>query len=407
MMRRFGKRRQLYTDARESRINLYYEKISAGLGIMQVVIYLVLFSFVVLSFLKNTSFITYQNFYYFFKDLSASAEAVDVFAADSVSYPTAEEQSFALYRNGLAVAGNQSVTVFTATGRQTVSQSINYKNPIAVGAGKYLLVYELGGTQYSVYNSYTQLYMGKSEFPILGAAVSDEGRFALISRSESTNCTVSFYNDRFKLLRRYHRSGFVMDVSLDEQGDKLAMLISSAENGRFMTRLEICNVNESDSQDDSVQTVEIADALALSCRFTKYGVSVLCENGFTFVDADGKVVTYESFSSNDVISCFMNEDYSAFCLKKSSFSDEKQIIVFDKRGKMLYNETVEDRLIGFTVCDGVLFHYTSTELCRTELSDGTVRRKAYSVGERQILAVDRDELLVCSQQKAEYIRFDA
>ena len=61
-MRRFGKHQTKYSDVREGRTNPYYEKISAGLGIVQVVLYLTLFSFVVLSFLRNTNLITYQNF---------------------------------------------------------------------------------------------------------------------------------------------------------------------------------------------------------------------------------------------------------------------------------------------------------------------------------------------------------
>ena len=132
--------------ALETPQNEYYEKISAGLGIFQVVLYLSLFAFVVLSFLRNTSLITYENFYFFFKDLNASVETVDVMRSDSVSYPTSNRQSFTLYRKGLAVAGENAVTVFTATGRQTVSANVSYQNPIAVGAGKYLLVYEMGGT---------------------------------------------------------------------------------------------------------------------------------------------------------------------------------------------------------------------------------------------------------------------
>ena len=403
-MHRFRWYRRTDTDARETRINPYYEKISADLGILQVVLYLVLFSFVVLSFLKNTDLITYQNFYYFFKDLNASAEAVDVFASDSVSYPTAEQQSFTLYRNGLAVAGNQSVTVFTATGRQTVSQSIQYKNPTAVGAGKYLLVYELGGTQYSVYNSYTQLHMGTTEYPILGAAVSDSGSFALISRAESTNCTVSFYTDQFKLYRRYHRNDFVMDVSLDAQGERLAMLISSAADGRFVTRLELCEVRDEDER--SMKTVEISDSLALSCSFMKNGVGVLCENGFTFVDTDGKTTVGASFSSADLVSVCFGKEYAAFCLESAPLREEKQIIVFDKRGKMVYNETTKDRLTDLVVCDGVLFYHTADEICRLELSTKRIVRMACTVGERRVLAVDRDEILVCSPQKAEFIRFD-
>jgi len=403
-MLQLGKRRQYPADAPRGRINLYYERISASLGILQVVLYLALFSFVILSFLKNTSLITYQNFYYFFKDLNASAEAVDVFASDSVSYPTAEEQSFTLYRNGLAVAGNQSVTVFTATGRQTVSQSISYKNPIAVGAGKYLLVYELGGTQYSIYNSYTQLHMGKSELPILGAAVSDSGSFVLISRAESTTCTVSLYSDRFKLLRRYHRTGFVMDASLDGEGKMLAMLISSAEGGKFATRLELCDTRDSDGE--GIQVTSLGDSLGLSCCFTKHGINVLCEDGYRFVEPDEGVVQQIAFSSGTLLSCTVNRDYSAFCLEKDPLSNQKQIIVFDKRGKMLYNEVVEDRVVWVAVADETLFYFTSEEICRTSLSGGEVKRMTYALGERKAFAMDKNELLICSPQKAEYLRFE-
>ncbi|MBQ8440344.1 MAG: hypothetical protein IJX19_06775, partial [Clostridia bacterium] len=171
-MKRFLQRKQKKPTGLNTPQNEYYENISARLGITQVILYLSLFAFVVLSFFRNTELITYQNFYYFIKDLNASSESVFAFESDAVSYPTDSEQSFTLYRKGLAVAGNSAVTVFTATGRQTVSQNISYRHPVTVGAGKYLLVYELGGTQYSLYNSYAQVFKGSSEQPILGAAVS-------------------------------------------------------------------------------------------------------------------------------------------------------------------------------------------------------------------------------------------
>ena len=47
--------------------NEYYENISVGLGILQVILYLSLFAFVALSFLANTNLITYQNFITSFK----------------------------------------------------------------------------------------------------------------------------------------------------------------------------------------------------------------------------------------------------------------------------------------------------------------------------------------------------
>ena len=82
-----NKRRQR-PNADKGERNEYYENISARLGIAQVVLYLSLFAFVVLSFIANTEMVTYQNFYRFFQDLTASAERVDIFEGDSLSYAT-------------------------------------------------------------------------------------------------------------------------------------------------------------------------------------------------------------------------------------------------------------------------------------------------------------------------------
>ena len=388
----------------EVSLNPYYEKISAGLGIAQVVLYLALFAFVVLSFLGNTNLITYRNFYYFFKDLNASAETVDVFASDSVSYPTSDEQSFTLYRKGLAIAGNKNVTVFTATGRQTVSQSINYKNPIAVGSGKYLLVYELGGTQYSVYNSYTQLYTGKSDFPILGAAVSDSGMYALISRSEDATSVVLLYNDQFSLLDRYTKNGCVMDVALNGKGNEIAILTSTPIGGRFITELEIFRTRAGEKKRKAA--VEIGNSLALSCTFSDTGgLNVLCGNGFTIVNDDGILENFYDFENKTIVSSFLDESGGAFCLKNSAISDEKQIVVLDKNGKILYDETLKDEIDEIVRLDDSIFIKTKVGVTLLDLCDNSSRHVPCRTENCHILAVAKDEVLLCSPQKATFIRF--
>ena len=158
----------------------YYETASARFGIAQVVIFLALLAFVILSLLNNRELVTYENFYYFFKDLNAVN--LDLYDADTVAYPTDEIQSFTLYRKGLAVGGNNSVSVFTQSGRQLISASVSYRNPVALGSGKYLLVFDLGGTGYSLYNSYSQIHSGSTDAAITAGAISPEGSFAREAR---------------------------------------------------------------------------------------------------------------------------------------------------------------------------------------------------------------------------------
>ncbi len=382
--------------------NEYYEKISAGLGILQVLLYFSLFAFIVLSFFRNTDLITYENFYFFFKDLNASAENTDVFNADSVSYPTSTNQSFSLYRKGLAVAGNNNVTVFTATGRQTVSYSIHYQNPVAVGSGRYLLVYEMGGERYSLYNSYTQIHSGKSEFPIYGAAMSDSGMYALLSASDTHISVVSLYNDHFALINRYSKNEYVMDVAINEKGTKLALLSSTATSGLFESKLTFYTPREAVED----VTVRVCDSLALSCAFTDGGgVGILCSDRVSYVSADATVTMEFLFDGREALCAALDKEGLAVCLKSSDISQKNDIIVFDKNGKMLYNESVPRKVEQIGRFEHSIFLLNSNGLTRIDVSEHTVTDYPCITDQCSILAVDKDEVLLCSPQKADYIQF--
>lgn len=405
MKKLFWKDRKRQEDGEivlETPQNEYYESVSARLGVVQVILYLSLLAFVVLSFFRNTNLITYQNFYYFFKDLNASAETVDVFASDSVSYPTSDNQSFTLYRKGLAVVGNNAVTVFTATGRQTLSKSISYQNPVAVGSGKYLLVYELGGTQYSLYNSYTQLYSGRSDFPIYGASVSDSGMYALLSHSEQYNSVVSLYSSNFALLNRYNKNGYVMDVALNEKGTLLALLTSSSQNGLYQTEVSLHIPREGGNG----TVTSIGSSLGLSLSFTASGgISVLCGNGISYVTADGKLSSFYDFEGKEILCAELSEDGAAVCLRSSAISEKNHVIVFDKSGKMLYNGDVTDTVTQITRSGNSVYWVTANRIDLLELSSGEVVASwQMNTDRKTVLAVDEDEFLLCSRQKAEYIR---
>ena len=396
-----NKRRQR-PNADKGERNEYYENISARLGIAQVVLYLSLFAFVVLSFIANTEMVTYQNFYRFFQDLTASAERVDIFEGDSLSYATDEEQDFVLYRGGLAVAGNTSVTVFSATGRQLLSETVQYRNPIAVGAGKYLLVYEMGGKQYSLYNSNARLYEGNAEYPISGAAVSDSGMYALVTSAERSTSSVSLYNNRFQLINRYNKDGYVTDVAIDATGKHVAILTAASQSGVLATKLMIAVPGEGEARAET----ELGASMGLSLAFTDSGqVAVLCRDRVLFADANGALIQTWSFDGKQLARFCVGRDGAAVVLKKNMISAKNILIVFDKNGKIVYNEVVPQSINSLAYCEGVLFWTNFDGVSRLDLGSGQVDFEEYVTDGKKLLALDSKEILLCSPQKAVYITF--
>ena len=379
--------------------NEYYENISANLGIFQVILYLSLFAFVILSFAKNTNLITYQNFYYFFKDLNASMQTVETDLPDSVTYPTDTEQSITLFRQGVAVAGNHNVTVFTATGRQTVSQIVNFSSPVAVASDKYLLVYDLGGTKYALYNSYTQVYSGESDYPILGASISDAGSYALITQSKDYASVVSLYSNHFTLIGRYQKKGYVMDVAINEKGNLLAILASEAQNGFWSTSLELFKPGEREARAKTL----LDDSVGLACAFTASDtVSVLSENTVFYVKDTGKIVGEHSLDGREVTHFELGEYGVSVLLRATSVSEKNTLMIFDKNGKILYNEEEPERSEQMARTKDAIYLLTVNGVGRIDLKNKTYSSVSCKTQDRRLLAVDRSEFLLCSPQKAEY-----
>ncbi|MBQ1262057.1 MAG: hypothetical protein IIY01_03925 [Clostridia bacterium] len=381
--------------------NPYYERVSERLGVFQVILYFSLFAFVVLSFFSNTELITYQNFYRFFKDLNASVEGVDVINTDSVSYPTDTEQSFTLYRNGLAVAGNHSVTIFTAAGRQTVSKTVSYQHPVAVGTGKYLLVYELGGVKYSLYNSYTQVYAGETAYPISGAAVSDSGMYALISSSAQYVSEVYLYNDNFTLINRYARSGYVTDVAINEKGTLLALLTSDTHDGVFSTEVALCEPGEREFK----ATADVGTAIGLSCVFTEGNtLSVLTAEGVYALNQNGRVLRSHSFDGLTLACASCTADGITVALRDSVMSTEDTVILFSKDGRLLFKERFAEGTTQISRSGSTAFLLSSDGIRAVRGGNGTSSFYPTQVGAKIMLAIGRDEVLLCTAKKAEYVQ---
>ena len=381
--------------------NPYYERVSERLGVFQVILYFSLFAFVVLSFFSNTELITYQNFYRFFKDLNASVEGVDVINTDSVSYPTDTEQSFTLYRNGLAVAGNHSVTIFTAAGRQTVSKTVSYQHPVAVGTGKYLLVYELGGVKYSLYNSYTQVYAGETAYPISGAAVSDSGMYALISSSAQYVSEVYLYNDNFTLINRYARSGYVTDVAINEKGTLLALLTSDTHEGVFSTEVALCEPGEREFK----ATADVGTAIGLSCVFTEGNtLSVLTAEGVYALNQNGRVLRSHSFDGLTLACASCTADGITVALRDSVMSTEDTVILFSKDGRLLFKERFAEGTTQISRSGSTAFLLSSDGIRAVRGGNGTSSFYPTQVGAKIMLAIGLDEVLLCTAKKAEYVQ---
>ena len=171
----------------------YYATVSAWYKVLERVFLVCLAVFAVVSVTVNFKNITYDNVFYLIKDFNTAVDTENV-KYDTLSYDATADQSFALYRGGLAVVSRSNVSAFTATGRRTLNSNASYSKPFAVSSDKYLLVYDVGDGNMAIYNSFAKVYTEKLNYPITAACFSGSGRFAVLTRSEEYESNAYFYN---------------------------------------------------------------------------------------------------------------------------------------------------------------------------------------------------------------------
>ena len=191
-----------------------------------------------------------------------------------------------------------------------------------------------------------------------------------------------------------------MDVSISEKEPQIAILTSSAQGGVYHTELFL----HRPASDTEGTAVTVGNALGLSCAYTDNGnVGIICSDGITYVNGGGAVMQAYEFQGNQITAMALGKNGVAVALKNSEVSQKNKIIVFDKNGKMLYNESVSQTVQQLVRYDTVLFWMHADGVTCLNAENGQITDHSCVTENRVLLARGKDQILLCSPQKAEFI----
>ena len=388
--------------------DVYYASVSARYKVAQRILVLLLVFFLLFSIFTNIREITYGNLFYFVRDFG---NAVDIESTnyETLSYDVYQNQNFSLYRGGIAAVSPSNVSVFTATGRRTLKSRADFVIPYSVCSDKYVLVYDMSGNSFALYNSFSKVYTESFDYPITDAAISDSGVFAVLTRSSDYKSVVNVYNKSFKLIGRYSKNLYALDLSIDEKGERMAVLFYDVGDGRGRTTLRVYDISNrvSDKRDPDEDRIlcerEIEYAFPISCSFNSGGgLSVITDSSILLLD--GNLDPGDSIGYNaEVSAVYTGENGAAVALGSGALNDRNRIIAFDGNGKLLYDETVRSSVREISVLDEYVFVKSDTGAMRINTRNGDEER--YECQSGRMLVYDSSTAIICAESKAIYIKF--
>ncbi len=378
------------------RITKYYLKISKRYRAMQLFLVIVLMVYVVFIVGTFGSYITYDNLQYLLRDLdSMTSQGESEFS--KIRYDKQSEQDFAFFKNGIAVAGKESVSLFDSTGLQLCKDQLNCSDPVLIPSEKYLLLYDMGGTGYSVYNSITRIVSRKTDHKIVDGDMSDSGAFVLVTRSGETKYVAELYNSALSHSMSIYKDNYVMDAAISKDGKRI--VVCSAVPSDTDLDCEIALYKAGDKE--FCHTVTVPRTMPLSVHFTENGFTVLCDNGLYFYDMDGKEVSVFLISGMTLEYADLSDQYMVLAGSENALGSEHRIMVLDADGTLLADGLLKERVMGLCApsetdsdtlayvltADTVLRLHHAEQSAEGEPASAVFAADAEQIGESDVLAL--------------------
>jgi len=293
--------------------NKYYRVCAGICRVLEFTCLFALIVFVAVSATVNTGKITRENADYIIRNFAFKLDE-NTETHSEIIYSPDQGQTFALFGKGLAIGGNSGIRIFSATGRNTCSDDFSLTASRLASSGKYAAVYEYGGSDYYVYNSFSSVYHGVFDGTIYGMSVSDSGSYILITDDEEYISSVGLYRSNFSLATRYRKNSYVISAELNKAGDGLLITtLDVNSSGQYSVVIELFRTGE----DAAAVTERITSVFPMKCFFTADGFGLLCKDRVLLYRNDGTLKRETKFEGLTAVNFDCGESSAAVILEET------------------------------------------------------------------------------------------
>ena len=377
-------------------------KLACGFGIARIISVVLLIALLLLTLLFGSGVISYEKVYYMFKDIGyVKSYGESEPSALNYSMPV-QNQDFAVFKNGLAVAGDSEIKMFTSTGRMTMTEGSQFTNPRLCASNEYVLVYDQGRRGYAVYNSFIGVRRENLDFPISYADMAENGSYLLVTSSKKYASVVKIYDSTLNLIGEYSKNDRVISASLSSDGRFAAVLSLSSRDGEAVSSLNVI-----DTRSCSVKySVSFDGYMPYTCQFlTDDRIAVILDGKAVVFDRGGaqksEFVYKDSLARYDI-----RGGRFALLFSDGAATNRNSVAVFNKDGTPIFSGTTDGIVRDMKISDTAVYFLKSKEVVRISTSTGSVARADTISEKARIMVFSDGRVAFCTQTTARYISFD-
>ena len=377
-------------------------KIAFVLGVSRACALALFCMLLVFALLFGGSIFSFNNVYYMFKDISyISSFSENRPSILSYSRPFTN-QDFAIFKNGLSVAGDSEIKFFTSTGRATIIQGSEFSNPKVCSSDSTVLIYDQGRNTFKVYNSFVNIYSETLEYPISSAHMAPDGSFCIVTKSERYGSVVRIYDNKQRLESEFLRNDYIISVNMSSNGKHVAVVSLDASEGNSLATLTILERGKSKTK----SSVEMLDFLPYSVCFTANDRVALVGSDAAYVYNLNSNQQSEYRYSDQLVDMSVCDGGFALLFRDSGEDSMFALSVFGANGNHISTHKIDGQVSSLALQGNFAYLLMDGEVRRIDTLFGTVLRQELGIDNAKLLVLSSSELLACTDTAAYYISFN-
>ncbi len=310
----------------------YYENLASRLSFARIVLYMALLVFVIVTVISNHRLITYDNLSYLVREIDASTRTAQS-EAERLSYPISSSTAdFAEYRGGLVVAGSETVTVMSGSGRKTLSVNVDYADPEVRASDKYFLTFDRGEPSFSVYNTFAEVHKQFTDFPIYDASVADDGSFAVLTRSRTYTSEVMVYDEDMSPIFVLRRNGYVTGMAMAPDGKTLGVVSFEDVGGLAVTKITLVRIGNRITE----ESVTLTNSIGTVCGFTTSDrFAVVLSDRLLVFKPDATITSEVKINDKSPLLVSISDNRIALLTRSRADLSTEYLATYDYNGRLL------------------------------------------------------------------------
>lgn len=377
-------------------------KISFGFGMARVIALTVLCIFFSAVLLFGSSIMSYENVYYMLKDISYISTFSET-RPETLSYSqSVGNQTFGSFKNGLAVAGDSEIKLFTSTGRVTMTTGSEYTNPQICVSDSYILIYDQGSNSFAIYNSFICVYSETLDYPISSASMSDNGSFLIVTKSAEYRSAVRIYNNKFKLETEYLKNDLVISAELSSNGKYAAIASLDAEGGESKVTISVLETKKGNLKSSAVVT----DVLPYNIVFLSSDrIALICSESLAVYDLNGNRKNVFVYPDKLSRMTYVNGGI-ALLFDESEASASELLVIFDDNGDLKLTIKIDGNVSDAKMNKDHIYLLCDDKIIKVDSTFGHTSTVAFLEEDARLTLLSGGELLACTPSLAYYVSFD-